>query len=143
MMTECTDVPVVVNLDVPRPAARSRRRGESTANLRATALFAVLLVRTATAAACRREATLPEPRYREAVTAFYVALSALQTRQDALARKELDHFVQLAPNEAAGWANLGLLLLRQQQLDEATIRLTRASELAPRSAAIERLRAQT
>jgi tetratricopeptide (TPR) repeat protein len=96
-----------------------------------------------TAAACRRESTATEPAYREAVTAFYVALAALQTSQDALARKELDHFVQLVPNEAAGWANLGLLLLRQQQMDEATVRLTRASELAPRDAAIERLRAQT
>ena len=105
-------------------------------------VIAALLFLTATAAGCRREATLPEPTYREAVTAFYVALSALQTSQDALARKELDHFLQIAPNEAAGWANLGLLLLRQQQLDEATVRLTRASELAPKNAAIERLRAQ-
>jgi len=103
----------------------------------------LLLVTLTSAMACRREATLPEPTYREAVTAFYVALAALQTSQDALARKELDHFVQLAPHEAAGWANLGLLLLRQQQLDEAMVRLTRASELAPQDAAIERLRAQT
>ncbi|HEY7502355.1 MAG TPA: FG-GAP-like repeat-containing protein [Vicinamibacterales bacterium] len=103
----------------------------------------VLLLTLTTAAGCRRETTLPESTYREAVTAFYVALAALQTSQDALARKELDHFVQLAPNEPAGWANLGLLLIRQQQLDEATVRLARASELAPQDAAIERLRAQT
>ena len=103
----------------------------------------LLLLLTLTVTACRRNATLPEATYREAVTAFYVALAALQTSQDALARKELDHFVQLAPNEAAGWANSGLLLLRQQQLDEAMVRLTRASELAPQDAAVERLRAQT
>ena len=116
--------------------------GLSVTICRQTIPLVVLLTLTA-APACRREAALPEPTYREAVTAFYVALAALQTSQDALARQELDHFVRLAPNEAAGWANLGLLLLRQQQLDEAMIRLTRASELAPQEAAIERLRAQT
>jgi hypothetical protein len=112
-------------------------------HVRHAAVAAVLLLLTATGMACRREAAMPEATYREAVTAFYVALSALQTSQDALARKELDRFVQLAPKEAAGWANLGLLLLRQQQVDEAAARLTQASELAPRNAAIERLRAQT
>src|SRR5690606_33840386 len=43
------------------------------------------------------------------------------------------------PAEPAGWANLGLLLLRQQQIDEAITHVTRASELAPRHAAIQRL----
>jgi len=142
-MTECRDSRVVVNSEVSASATGSVRRGEWTASLARLVVFALLLLLTATATACRREATLPEPTYREAVTAFYVALAALQTSQDALARKELDHFVQLAPHEAAGWANLGLLLLRQQQLDEAMVRLTRASELAPQDAAIERLRAQT
>ena len=67
----------------------------------------------------------------------------MQTSQDLHARQELDHLLKLVPDEAAGWANLGLLLLRQQQVDEAAARLARASELAPRNAAIERLLALT
>ena len=81
--------------------------------------------------------------YRQAVTSFYVSLAAMQTSQDVHARQELDRLTQLVPDEAAGWANLGLLLLRQQQMDEAATRLARASQLAPRNAAIERLLALT
>ena len=43
----------------------------------------------------------------------------MQTSQDVLARRHLERLTQLAPEEPAGWANLGLLLLRQQQIDEA------------------------
>ena len=93
--------------------------------------------------ACRREPRISDATYRQAVTAFYVSLAAMQTSQDLHARQELDRLVQLVPEEAAGWANLGLLLLRQQQVDEAAQRLARASELAPRNAPIERLLALT
>ena len=88
---------------------------------------------------CRREPRVDDATYRQAVTAFYVSLAAMQTSQDALARTSIEKLLQLVPGEAAGWANLGLLLLRQQQVDEASARLTRASELAPRNASIERL----
>src|SRR5262245_60772325 len=64
----------------------------------------------------------------------------MQTSQDVVARNELERLLQLVPDEAAGWANLGLLLLRQQQFDEASQRLEKAASLAPRNAAIERLR---
>src|SRR5262245_22548544 len=73
----------------------------------------------ATLASCRRGPRIDHATDRQAVTAFYVSLAAMQTSQDLHARKELDHLLQLAPDEAAGWANLGLLLLRQQQVDEA------------------------
>jgi tetratricopeptide (TPR) repeat protein len=92
------------------------------------------------AASCRRQ-TISDDAYREVVTAFYTSLAALQTSQDVLARRGLDRVIALAPQEPAGHANLGLLLLRQQQLDEAIGRLTKASELAPGNASIERLRA--
>src|SRR5687767_1602480 len=94
-------------------------------------------------AACRREPSVSDENYRQAVTAFYVSLAAMQTSQDVHARRELERLVQLAPGEAAGWANLGLLLLRQQQFDEAAQRLAKASQLAPQNAAIERLLALT
>ena len=93
--------------------------------------------------ACRRRAAMSDETYRQAVTSFYVSLAAMQTSQDVHARTELDRLVQIAPDEAAGWANLGLLLLRQQQFDDAAQRLAKASGLAPRNAAIERLRALT
>jgi hypothetical protein len=81
----------------------------------------------------------PPTVYREAVTAFYVGLSAMQTTQEVLARQQFDRVVALVPQEPAGWANLGLLLLRQQDLDQGAVQLTRAAELAPDSAAVQKL----
>jgi Tfp pilus assembly protein PilF len=81
----------------------------------------------------------PPAVYREAVTAFYVGLSAMQTTQEVLARQKFDRVVALVPQEPAGWANLGLLLLRQQDLDQGAAQLARAAELAPDSAAVQKL----
>src|SRR5688572_5262150 len=102
-------------------------------------VVSAIVFAVAPGAGCRRAPRVPDTTYRQAVTAFYVSLAAMQTSQDLHARKELDRFVQLVPEEPAGWANLGLLLLRQQQFPEAIERLNRASALAPRNAAIERL----
>ncbi len=79
--------------------------------------------------------------YREVVTTFYTGLSAMQTSQDVLAREKFDRVVTLAPQEPAGWANLGLLLLRQQEFDQGAERLARAATLAPESGSIQRLQA--
>jgi tetratricopeptide (TPR) repeat protein len=98
-----------------------------------------VLVLLMLAAACRRAPQVSDATYRQAVTSFYVSLAAMQTSQDAHARTELDRLIQLVPGEAAGWANLGLLLLRQQQIDEAATRLVKAAELAPRNAHVQRL----
>lgn len=84
---------------------------------------------------------MPEATYRETVTAFYTALAAMQTSQEVLARREFEHVTRLVPGEPAGWANLGLLLMRQQELDAAAPMLAKAAELAPRSAAVQRLQA--
>jgi tetratricopeptide (TPR) repeat protein len=92
---------------------------------------------------CSRERP-PEPSpeaYREAVTAFYSGLSAMQTTQEVLAREKFDRVIALVPQEPAAWANLGLLLLRQQELDQAADKLARAAAIAPDSAAIQRLQA--
>jgi cytochrome c-type biogenesis protein CcmH/NrfG len=88
---------------------------------------------------CRRTPAVSDATYPDAVAAFYTSLAALQTSQDVLARRELDRLTQLAPQEPAGWANLGLLLLRQQQVDEALSFLIKASTIAPKNAAITRL----
>jgi tetratricopeptide (TPR) repeat protein len=98
-----------------------------------------LVLTLTTALACSREPAVSDETYREAVAAFHTSLAALQTSQDVLARSELERLIQLVPEEPAGYANLGLLLLRQQQIDEGAQRLEKAVSLAPKNAAIERL----
>ena len=102
---------------------------------------ASLLIVVFTACSRGREAAPSPEIYREAVTAFYVGVSAMQTTQEVLARQKLDRVVALVPEEPAGWANLGLLLLRQQDLDQATQQIARAATLAPDSPEIQRLQA--
>ena len=80
-----------------------------------------------------RPRTAPSPEaYREAVTAFYVGLSAMQTTQEVLAREKFDRVVALVPQEPAGWANLGLLLLRQQDLEQGAQQLAQAADAGAR-----------
>jgi tetratricopeptide (TPR) repeat protein len=90
---------------------------------------------------CHGKVEVPEATYREAVAAFYTALAALQTSQEVLARQKLDRVTSLVPDEPAGWANLGLLLLRQQEIDPGLEKIAKAAALAPRSGAIQRLQA--
>ena len=101
------------------------------------------LVMVAGACACspRTAPELPPQTYREAVTAFYVGLSAMQTTQELLAKERFERAAALVPQEPAVWANLGLLLLRQQDLDQAAQHLAHAADLAPDSAAIQSLQA--
>jgi len=98
-----------------------------------TALCSIL---TTSLGACRRGEKLPDPsskEYREAVSAFYVGLAALQTGEDVRAKEKLTLVTQLVPQEPAGWADLGLLALRQQELDVAAERLEKARSLAPQN----------
>ena len=107
-------------------------------------VFAASLAAIAGCVSCstsKPEVTISPAAYREAVAAFYTGLSAMQTTQEVLAREKFDRVVAVAPDEPAGWANLGLLLLRQQELDQGAQQLARAAGLAPESAAIQRLQA--
>jgi tetratricopeptide (TPR) repeat protein len=109
---------------------------------RTTGALAVALVVAAFASgcsSCRRELEVPEATYRETVTAFYTGLAAMQTSQEPVARQQFDRVTALVPAEPAGWANLGLLQMRQQDLDGAAGSLGKAGELAPESAAVHRL----
>ena len=107
------------------------RRGASAGLLAFLALIAIL--------SCRGPLRVPESTYRETVSAFYTGLAAMQTSQEVLAREKLDRVTSLVPEEPAGWANVGLLLLRQQEIEPAVEKLTRAAALAPRSAEVQRL----
>lgn len=107
-------------------------------------LLAASLLIVAICAACsscssRREPEISAQVYSEAVTVFYTGLSAMQTTQEVLAREKFDRVVALVPQEPAGWADLGLLLLRQQDLDQGAQDLNRAAALAPKSPEIQRL----
>src|SRR5277367_7196790 len=79
---------------------------------------------------------LPKPAtqgYLEEVTAFYVGLAALQVGDDVRADSTLQRATQLAEGEPAGWANWGVLALRQGNFDVAAERLGRAQKLAPQN----------
>jgi len=84
--------------------------------------------------ACRPGDKLPaksSPEYVELVRTFYIGLAALQVGDDVQAESKLALFTGLAPIEPAGWANWGLLALRQRNFDAAAERLERARALAP------------
>jgi tetratricopeptide (TPR) repeat protein len=84
--------------------------------------------------ACRPASKLPvksSSEYTAIVRAFYIGLAALQVGHDVQADAKLAEVTRLAPTEPAGWANWGLLALRQQNSDTAAERLERARSLAP------------
>src|SRR5450755_926288 len=86
--------------------------------------------------ACRSGDKFPQKSskaYADAVSAFYIGLGALQVGDDIHAESKLSEFATLVPAEPAGWANWGVLALRQRKLDVAAQRLERARDLAPQS----------
>src|SRR5262249_4117204 len=92
--------------------------------------------------ACERNAGLPKPdskEYRDLVTAFYVGLAGLQTGEDVRAKEKLTRATEIAPGEPSGWANLGLLAVRQQEFDTAFEKVEKARSLAPDNSQIEAL----
>ncbi len=86
----------------------------------------------------QRGSSPSSPRYAEFISAFYSGVTALETGENR-ARTRLEKATELMPNEAAAWANLGLLQLRNNELDLALQSLKKAQELAPNNAAIEAL----
>lgn len=91
---------------------------------------------TAALAGCNSAAKLPErgtKAYAEVVSAFYIGLAALQVGDDVHAESKLSEVAQLVPTEPAGWANWGVLALRQRNYDVAADRLNKARDLAPRN----------
>jgi len=102
----------------------------------------LLLIAVLVAAGCRSGATLPARgtrEYNELVRTFYIGLAALQVGHDVQADSKLAQFTQLAAAEPAGWANWGLLALRQRNFDTASQRLERARSLAPDDSNIQYL----
>src|ERR1700735_4182559 len=67
------------------------------------------------------------------LSAFYVGLSALQVGDDVHAESKLSEVTRLVPGEPAGWANWGILSLRQRNYDAAAQRFQRAPDLVPKN----------
>src|SRR5262245_10955351 len=91
-------------------------------------------------AACSSGGGLPKPdsqEYRDLVTAFYVGLAGLQTGEDIRAKEKLTRATEIAPGEPAGWANLGLLAVKEQGVDAAYEEVEKDSGLAPDTRHIE------
>ena len=83
---------------------------------------------------------LPQPpsqQYTQFVGAFYVGLAALEVGNDVRAETMLQQATQIAPGEPAGWADWGILALRQRNFEQASQRLERAHTLAPHNGRIE------
>jgi tetratricopeptide (TPR) repeat protein len=98
------------------------------------AMLSVLAAFLLLTVSCRPTANLPvksSKEYNEVVRAFYVGLAALQVGDDVRAEAKLAQTTTLVPAEPAGWANWGLLALRQRKFDVAAERLERARSLAP------------
>jgi Tfp pilus assembly protein PilF len=66
------------------------------------------------------------------VSLFYVGLAALQVGDDVRAESSLAGATKLVPGEPAGWANWGILALRQHSFDAAAQRFDRAVTLDDR-----------
>lgn len=105
------------------------------------ALLCVATLSLPACRACRQQPQISDAAYKEAVVAFYTGLAALQTSQEVLARQQFERVTTVAPQEPAAWADIGLLLLRQQEISAAAERLAKAEELAPDNADIQRLQA--
>jgi tetratricopeptide (TPR) repeat protein len=99
----------------------------------ARAIFASIFALLCLSGGCQRAPRLPDKNskeYREAISAFYVGLAGLQVGDDVRAESDLARLVALVPEEPAGWANYGLLALRQRSLDVAAERFEKARSLA-------------
>ena len=103
--------------------------------IQTTILLALLLV----ISSCRPANTFPtksSPQYNELVRTFYIGLAALEVGHDVQADAKLAQFTQLASAEPAGWANWGLLALRQRNYDAASERLRKALDLDDKNSQI-------
>src|ERR1700688_2684382 len=99
-------------------------------------LLLIALGALITAAGCHSAPKLPDKNskaYADTVSAFYIGLAALQVGDDVHAESKLSEVTQLVPSEPAGWANWGILALRQRNYDVAAQRLERARDLASKN----------
>jgi Tfp pilus assembly protein PilF len=122
-------------------AFRCRRRAFAPWDRRSVSLQSIvarllLLSLAAVLSGCHSSQKLPErgsKAYAEVVSAFYVGLAALQVGDDVHAESKLSDVTERVPAEPAGWANWGVLALRQRNYELAAQRLSLARDLAPQN----------
>src|SRR6185312_7158243 len=103
-------------------------------NLKSRFAFSLAAVCLVASSGCHSRSRVPEKdskEYSQAVSDFYVGLAALEVGHDVYAEQKLSDLTQVAPGEPAGWANWGILALRQRKFDAAAERLGKARKLAP------------
>ncbi|MGO8795969.1 MAG: FG-GAP-like repeat-containing protein [Candidatus Sulfotelmatobacter sp.] len=101
-----------------------------------TVVLAVLGSLCATSSGCHSTPKFPDKNskaYTDVVSAFYTGLAALQVGDDIHAENKLSEVTRRVPGEPAGWANWGILALRQRNYDVARQRFDRARDLAPKN----------
>jgi tetratricopeptide (TPR) repeat protein len=116
-----------------RASARGNRRSGS---FRFASSLLLLGSLAGVLSGCQSGGKLPErgsKAYADVVSAFYIGLAALQVGDDVHAESKLSEVTRLVPTEPAGWANWGVLALRQRNYDLAAQRLERAKDLAPQN----------
>lgn len=104
--------------------------------------FGALLVVLVLFNACIQKTGLPptdSKEYRDLCAAFYLGLAALQSGEDVHAKEGLQKSTQIAPGEPSGWADLGILQMRQQEFDAAFVSVDKAHSRAPENSDIESL----
>src|SRR5581483_1692823 len=96
-----------VNIAKPLQSVRRNRLARVSVALATVASFL---------AGCSRSKvpTKGSTEYAIAVLTFYVGLAAIKFGNDVRADQELASIVKLAPGEAAGWANWGVLASQQR-----------------------------
>ena len=100
-----------------------------------TAIAGITLAVGLTLTGCPRPNSAPSPPPPEKIASiFTVGTIALQTTEPR-AEAKLTEALRLAPQEPAIWANLGLLRLRQQQIEAAAYDLDKANRLLPANTA--------
>ncbi len=105
-------------------------------SFRHAVLLSLLAALIATSPGCKSGPKFPDKsskEYADVVSAFYVGLAALQVGDDVHADSRLSEVTRLVPGEPAGWANWGILALRQRNYDAAAQRLEKARDLAPKN----------
>ena len=80
------------------------------------------------------------PDYQQFVDAFYSGVVALDVGDESHKDMLLRRASEIAPQEPAVWADLGLYYIRNSKLDEAQVCIGKASSLAPENAQIDMLR---
>lgn len=75
--------------------------------------------------------------YRQAVSDFYVSLTAMQSDQVPFAVEKMDSVATVYPAEPAAWANLGVYAMRQGDFEGATEKLDEALKRSSEDADIQ------